>query len=286
VKRELILDASSLTAPFQVPNAFGGRAVSYVRYPFWVMTRPEFREAKHPLTARLPGLDLFWPSPLELKAPAGVEASALVKSTPKAWLQKDRFAIGPEDQGRYAADAASTTGQYALVASLSGALPMAYAGKVPPKRAGAAALPPLPASPRPSRVIVVGSADFAYDLMTVTDSNFNASFVVSAADWLSSGDDLVGIKTRGMRDTRLAKVQDPDARSALISFAYLVNLVLVPLGVLAFGLLRNRGRKRLAREEALARGGPGAAAASPGAAASGPGAAAANESAESEGGKR
>ena len=251
VDRELVLDASSLTAPFQVNSPFGGQSISYVRYPCWVMTRPEFRDAKNPLTARLAGLDLFWPSPLEIKAPAGVESAALVKSTPKAWLQKDRFAIAPEDASRYAAEAASTTGQYTLVASLSGTLPPAYAGKAVPTRAGAAALPALPAGARPSRILIVGSSDFANDLMTITDSTFNASFIVSAADYLASGDELVAIKTRGMRDSRLAKVQDPEAKSALISFSYVVNLFLVPLLVVAFGLARNHSRKRLAREEAL-----------------------------------
>jgi hypothetical protein len=91
--------------------------------------------------------------------------------------------------------------------------------------------------------------------MTITDSAFNASFVVSAADWLSSGDDLVAIKTRGSRDSRLSKVQDPEARSALISFAYAINLVLVPLLVVAFGLARSYRRKRLAKDEALIKAG-------------------------------
>jgi ABC-type uncharacterized transport system involved in gliding motility auxiliary subunit len=255
VDRDLVLDASSLTAPFQTASPFGGQAISYVRYPPWVMTRPEFRDQKSPLTAHMAGLDLFWPSPLELQPPAGVQASPLVKSTPKAWLQKDRFAIAPEDASQYAAEAGSTTGQYLLAASLSGTLPAAYAGKSVPTRAGAAALAPLPQAPRASRIIVVGSSDFANDLMTITESTFNASFIVSAADWLSSGDDLVAIKTRGTRDTRLAKVQDPELRSGLITLAYAINLVLVPLIVLAFGLVRSQRRRRLAKDEALLKSG-------------------------------
>ena len=34
----------------------------------------------------------------------------------------------------------------------------------------------------PSRLIVVGSADFATDLMTMTDSGYNATFVANAAE--------------------------------------------------------------------------------------------------------
>ena len=212
VDRDLVLDVSSLTAPFQTSSPFGGQAISYVRYPPWVMTRPEFSDPKNPLTARSAGLDLFWPSPLELLSRPGVTSSTLVKSTPKAWLQKDHFAIAPEDASQYAAQAGSTTGQYNLVATLSGVLPSAYAGKSVPTRAGARALSPLPAQSRSSRILVIGSSDFANDLMTITQSTFNASFIVSAADWLSSGEDIVAIKTRGNRDTRLGKVQDPDAR--------------------------------------------------------------------------
>jgi len=250
VDRYLVLDQSSLTAPFQVNSPFGGQAISYIQYPHWIMTRPENRDPKNPLTARSAGLDLFWPSPLESVPRTGVDYSVLVKTSPKAWLQKTRFAVSPDEASLYAAEAGSTTGQYVLAVSLSGILPPAYAGKPLPVRAGAAALPPLPQTPRASRIVVVGSSDFANDLMNITDSSFNATFIAGAADWLSSGDDLVAIKTRGLRDSRLTKVQDPVARSALISFAYFVNLGLIPLIVLGFGLARSMKRRRLAREEA------------------------------------
>jgi ABC-type uncharacterized transport system involved in gliding motility auxiliary subunit len=251
VDRQLVLDRSMLNVPMQ----------GYPLYPHWVWTRPEYRDPKNPITSRMEGLDLFWPSPLELLARQGVEESSLVKSTPKAWLQKDRFNLFPQDEAAYAAEAASTTGQYLLAATASGVLPSAYAGKPAPKREGAAALPALPASSRPSRIIVVGSSFFANDLMGVphpfADSSYNADFIVSAVDWLASGDDLVTIKTRGLRDSRLSKVQDPNARSAVVTLSYLLNLGLVPLAVLGFGLSRSLRRRRLERDEALLRGSAG-----------------------------
>ncbi len=251
VDRELVLDQSALTAPFQVNSPSGGQAVSYLRYPHWIMTRPEYRDAKSPLTSRSAGLDLFWPSPLEPVPRSGVEYTALVKTTPKAWLQKARFTVSPDEAGQYGVEAASTTGQYVLAATLSGILPPAYSGKAVPIRAGATALPALPQSPRASRILVIGSSDFANDLMTITNSTFNAAFIAGAADWLSSGDDLVSIKTRGARDARLTKVQDPEIRAFLISFAYFVNLGLVPILVIAFGLARSMKRRRMARDEAM-----------------------------------
>ena len=84
--------------------------------------------------------------------------------------------------------------------------------------------------------------------MTMTDSQFNASFISDAADWLASGNELVSIRTRGMRDMRLARIQDPDVRNAVIMFIYVLNLGLVPLLVLVFGLLRAGKRRRIARD--------------------------------------
>ncbi|MGO8692410.1 MAG: GldG family protein [Rectinemataceae bacterium] len=248
VDPDLVLDPSSLTVPFQEASPYGGALIRYVRYPHWIITRPENRDAKNPLTARLAGLDLFWASPLELEKRSGVDEQSLVETTPKAWLQTKHFAVGPEDEPYYAEEADNTTGRYLLAVSLSGILPQAYAGRPVPTRSGSEALPPLPSASRPSRIIVVGSSDFATDLMTMTDSQFNASFISDAADWLASGNELVSIRTRGMRDMRLARIQDPDVRNAVIMFIYVLNLGLVPLLVLVFGLLRAGKRRRIARD--------------------------------------
>ena len=99
---------------------------------------------------------------------------------------------------------------------------------------------------RRSRIVVVGSADFATDLMGMTSSNFNAAFVADAAEWLASGDELVAMKSRGVRDPRLGKVQDPAKRSALMTLSYIVNIGLVPGAVILYGVLRAGKRKRAA----------------------------------------
>jgi ABC-type uncharacterized transport system involved in gliding motility auxiliary subunit len=247
VARSLVLDQSAQTVPFQDSTAYGGVTVRYVRYPHWIVTRPEYRDIKNPVTARMAGLDLYWPSPLELVPRTGVQESALIKSTPNAWLQTKSFAIAPNEEAMYASEADATRQQYTLAASLAGILPQAYAGKSLPLREGAEALPALPTKSQAARILVIGSADFATDLMTVSGSTFNASFLADAAEWLASGDELVAVKTRGSRDTRLAKIQDPEARNAVITLAYVINLGLVPALVLVFGLARSSRRKRLAR---------------------------------------
>ncbi|MBL8965896.1 MAG: hypothetical protein JNG85_02740, partial [Spirochaetaceae bacterium] len=159
------------------------------------------------------------------------------------------FAIAPEEEASFAAEAGETTGQYLLAATATGVLPMAYAGKPVPSREGSAILPPLPAKAAPSRILVVGSADFANDLMTMTDSLFNAAFIANAVEWLGSGNELAALKARGGRDLRLVKIEDPEARSVAILFAYAVNLVLVPGGLVLYGLLRARKRRAAAKTQ-------------------------------------
>lgn len=248
IDRKLVLDQSNLTVPFQTARPMGGYQIQYVRYPHWVALDPRFVSADHPLTARFAGLDLFWPSPLRLSPREGVSAVELAKTTPKAWLQAERLAAGPQDQALYALERDETLGQYLVAAAASGRFRSAFAAGDLPSRDGAPALQPPPALESPeTRVVVVSSADFLTDLMRMSDSGFNASFALSAADWLASGDDLVALRSRAAADTRLNKIKDEGLREFLVVVTYAVNLVLVPLAVVAYALVRSRRRARRER---------------------------------------
>ena len=244
---ELVLDASSRTLPFQDANPSGGAMIRYVKYPHWIVVQGGNCSRKNPVTAAFPGLDLMWSSPLSVNAPAGVVAEELVKTTKQGFLQTKNFAIGPSEEDLYYSEQDSTKGQYLLAASLAGSLPMAYAGKPLPTREGAPALAGLPATPSPSRLIVVGSADFATDLMTMTDSGYNATFVANAAEWAAYGPDLAALKVRGTHDTSLSKVTDASRRSVIILFAFALNILLIPGGLAVFGFVRSRKRKARAQ---------------------------------------
>ncbi len=176
-----------------------------------------------------------------------------MKTTSEAWLQKENYSVSLEEVALYSSDTGSTAGQYILAAGLSGVLPQAYAGKAVPKREGADPLPALPEHSRSSRIVVVGSVEFATDFMTISGSEFNASFIAGAADWLASGDDIVALRTRGQRDTRFSKVKDAETKSALATLSYIVNIGLVPAAVLAYGLVRAAKRRRQERDEASSR---------------------------------
>jgi ABC-type uncharacterized transport system involved in gliding motility auxiliary subunit len=140
-----------------------------------------------------------------------------------------------------------TTGQYLVSVAATGRFRTAFQAGDTPNREGAEPLGPGLASSPDTRLVVVSSADFLTELMRMSDSTFNVSFALSAADWLSSGDDLIAIRSRLDVDRRLNKIQDENTRSMLVFLTYIVNLGLIPLGVILVGLFRSWKRGRLER---------------------------------------
>lgn len=245
VRRELVLDVSSLSIPFEVQGPDGRTGYRNLRYPHWVVTERENTALSHPAAARYSGLDLYWPSPLELSARPGLAGEVLVKSSPRAWKQTRAFAAAPDQEAFYRDEEDATRGQYALAAALDGTFPRVYQTAPPPRPGSTRPIPgPLPADDlRPGRLVVAGSSDFLTDLMGMSGSEANAFFAVSAADWLSSADDLpLPAVSRSPRRIRLP--EDEDARRRVVGAVYFLNILLVPALAGLFALLRAVRRSR------------------------------------------
>lgn len=250
VREELVLDVSCLTVPMQGEGAGGGEVYRYVRYPPWIVTDRANVSISHPAVAGYSGLDLFWPSPIELSERAGLSYAPLIRSTPLAWKQTRDFAVGPDDEALYREEEDATRGQYLLAVAVSGVFPSAFEGRRPPRRQGESTpLPePVPAdSRRPGRLLVAGSSDFLTDLMSLSRSEFNASFAVSAADWLSSEDDLP-LSSRSSGPRRLRPAKDDSRRPTRIAWVYFINIFLVPASAGLYALFRSLRRKKAERE--------------------------------------
>lgn len=249
VRRELVLDASSLSVPFQVQGPGGQTTYRYLRYPHWVSVEPENVAASHPAAAGFSGLDLYWPSPLELSDRPGLSGEALVKSSTRAWKQTRAFAAAPEEESLYREEEDATRGQYVLAAALSGAFPGLY-GDTPADSDGR----PAPVSApkrleqgRPGRLVVAGSSDFLTDLAGMSGSESNILFAVSAADWLSAEDDLP-LPSAARSHRRLRLPEEDGVRRRAVGAVYVLNILLVPAlaGLAAF--LRAVRRSRRERE--------------------------------------
>jgi ABC-type uncharacterized transport system involved in gliding motility auxiliary subunit len=214
---------------------------------------------EHPVSAGFGGLDLYWPSPLELHAGEGVEGLPLFTSTAEAWAMRNEWYTSPDIAYLFERDAAETKGTKILGASLAGTFPSWFRGAAKPVREGSGEeLPDMPAEAAPSRILVVGDVDFAAAIIGATGGRHNLDFLLKAADWLGNDDDIIGIRNRESKAGRLDRIIDPQKRGAAAGFAQILNVVLMPLAVIAAGLLLAwRRRLRITKARSPSRSAPG-----------------------------
>ncbi len=228
VGRDMVLDTASrdYRLPQKRPNGqIGWETIG--KYPPWVSIQGPNVSSTQPVTAHFTGLDLLWPVALSAVPRNGVQIEPLVKTTSSAWLQKPPFGVDPYK----VAQQGVTTQQSVMAYALTGTMPSRFPA-VGQSSAGV-----------PTRMIVIGDDDFLTDLMQFSDSLSNVLFVENAVLWLSGNADLLSIKTRAGTEGKLDRIQDPALRSRLALAAELLNVVVIPLGVMAFGLLRRMRRK-------------------------------------------
>jgi len=225
IRNALVLDQLALNLTFQSQSG-GGTVVDTVRYPHWIAVQNG--NPSHPVTAHFQGLDLFWPSPLELSPPPGVTAEVLFTSSPYAWLQTDEFVTNPHLIQFFGEEMDETTGTRILGVSLSGVFPSAF--ELSPAA-------DLDERRNPSRLIVVGDTDFAGNFMQMTrGEGRNLDFLIRAVEWLSNDEDIVAIRAREGPAGRLDRITDPERRMAAMLFSRTINTVVVPLAVVSLGL--------------------------------------------------
>ena len=232
LRRAMVLDRNALGLTFYSQSGLG-TVLRTVRYPLWIGIPESAANPNHPLGARFRGIDLYWASPMELSPPRGVEAEVLFSSSGEAWLQEKNFITNPNFVSRFADERNTTAGVKILGVSLSGIFPPAFE----PETTGSAA-------GKPSRLIVVGDADFAGSIMQVSRAEErNLDFLLRSAEWLSSDDDIISIRSRE-NVGRLDRITDREKRDAAMSFSRLFNTVFVPLVVIAAGGIIVSRRKR------------------------------------------
>jgi ABC-type uncharacterized transport system involved in gliding motility auxiliary subunit len=171
----------------------------------------------------------------------------LLTTTPEAWLQTGNFVIDPNAPGyAFSREESATKGLRFLAVTLAGKMPSWFAGVPKPVREGSGEeLPDLPAEAGESRIVVIGDVDMVSPYVQYTRSQQNPNFFIQVLDWLCNDDDIIGIRNRESQTGRLNKISDLQKRSAAMNFSKTLNVVLIPLGVIAAGLLIALRRRRL-----------------------------------------
>ncbi len=229
VDPSLVLNRSNLRIPVQ--QALGAvRVQTLEAYPHWIVIPAAAVSTDHPVTARFPGLDLMWASPVRAVDPDARGFTRIVSSALDSWLMNDAFYTDPTQRFLFEERFNETRGQYDLA--------YAYTGAIDPffDSTGDAT--------GEARMIVIGDSDFLSDLSQFTGSAHNYAVALNMAEWLSNDEELLEIRTRAARDLRLSTIADPIRFSTLARIAEVINVFLVPLAVVFAGIIQASKRRR------------------------------------------
>jgi len=174
-------------------------------------------------------------------ANAPVVADVLARTSPDAWTVSGRYDLNPQQ-----AFVPGKTNAQVLAVSLSGRFASFYQNRPAPPAAttgmeGESTPPaaneiPLLESPE-TRILVVGNAQFVNDSF-LGQFPANSVFILNAIDWMTIGDQLISIRSRGATDRALAQISD-GAKSRIKLICILgTPLVVVLAGIARFGMRR------------------------------------------------
>ena len=180
----------------------------------------------------------------------------LLWSSPFAWTRSGEYDLNP--QQRFA-DAPREPGERLPLAVVAGGVfPSWFAGKeIPPLATGGeegGIAPPeedraISLASDTTRVVVFGSGNMILDDMT---AQFRTNLVLlqNAVDWLSFGDELISIRSRGVTDRPLREIGERGKTIARFLTTFGVPILVVLFGVFRWIRRRNRRAEAVAVMEA------------------------------------
>jgi len=185
----------------------------------------------HPITRDLGGVMTLFPLTRSVEVtktpPKGVSLSPLARTSPQSWGETDKSVF---DKGEAKHDPGEKMGPLAVViAATIDPPPEETPGRVP-----AAADDKKPTK---SRVVVVGTADFASNQFLGAQGN--RDFFLNSVSWLAEQEDQISIRPK---DTRQNPIVLTAAQSNLVLW---LPLFVLPGAVLAGGIMVMVSRRRL-----------------------------------------
>jgi gliding-associated putative ABC transporter substrate-binding component GldG len=231
VHRDLVLDRSNETAGFSQ-----GFMTFFVPYPFWVKVRKENFHTENPIVSPLESMVLPWTSSLELLADKGegIEATVLATSTERSWTQTGVFILNPQQSF---APNQETMKKHNLALLLSGTFRSAYSDTSPPEGAGAEPV----MNSLETRMVVVGTSRFVEDSQLQRFPE-NGVFFLNTVDWLTLGEDLISIRSRGATDRPLKSLSEKERTTVKMLNTYGIGILIALFGLGRFYI---RHRKKI-----------------------------------------
>ncbi len=247
INKDLVLDSSSEMATF-----YSGFMRFSLPYPFWPKISKQGLLNDHPIVNRLGAIVFPWTASVKiLKEKTGdLKVTELVKSSDRSWIQKGYFDLNPRQKFNVVPEKMKS---YTLAAILSGKFKSFYAGKdIPaPKSDDNNKDKDKIISPeteerinesKDTHILVIGNSSFIADEF-LRQSSGNFTFFMNSIDWLTIGDELIGIRSRRVTDRPLKEISEH--KKAYIKFVDIFGMSAV---LICFGLIRFYLRKREKRD--------------------------------------
>jgi len=213
LSQELVVDPRDHTYA-----AFSNGILQYhVPYPFFVKVTKDRLNPNNPVTSRLENLVFPWTSGLTLNKDAHADWNydILASSSDASFLQMGDLNVSPDALENQQPDKTEKT-------PLAVAITTSYKNEQ-----GVAA-----------KLLVIANNQMITD-SSLNEYDSNILLLMNSADWLSWGDALIGIRSRGATD-RPIKIPS----SGMISFIKFVYMIGLPLLFIFVGFILNWRRKR------------------------------------------
>ncbi len=237
VGRNLVLDRLNSPAAFSQ-----GFMTFRIPYPFWPKFAGDGLSRTNPMVNQLEGIVFPWTSTVSAagSVPDSVQIDTLLTTSPFGWIMTDRFDLNPQqrfpDQPTEPGDPIPT----GVVAT--GRFPSFFAGKEVPSADGEEPVEGVIVSPvdreiiesgADARIVVFGSGQVALDDM-INQFPSNTLLLQNAVDWLTLGDELISIRSRGATDRPLKELSEN--RKKILRYLVIFG---IPVIVIIFGLVRS-----------------------------------------------
>ncbi len=246
----LVLDVANVST--QVQQRRGAFIISTpMDYPYWLRILRENFNQEHVTTSQLESLLLPYTASLEVSVPAegDIKSSVLVRSTDQAWTTPPPYNLYP-DRRMNRSLIPMNQKQFDLAVELSGKFKSFFAGKpIPPKEVeeGSEGEPVIEDEDRTTieesmdtQIIVVGTSALILD-------NFirypgNATFVQNLVEWMTLGQDLIGIRSRTVTDRPLEELSNREKTFVKYSATFAMPILMILFGMVRFYLRRRAKR--------------------------------------------
>lgn len=194
-----------------------GQRVIVADYPPWLVVQRNQMNSEDPITRQLGLMRMSTTGVLETSATAETEITPLISSTSNTMLYDQAIVLGRPDPRVLVDSFVSSGHRYPIAVRVTGEAGTAFPDGPPQNAAtgGTESAAQVMRSVEPLNVVVVADSDMLADDLNVNPSGVtitqNTEFVLNALDSLVGGDQLVGLRGRGLTFRPFTRIDEIEA---------------------------------------------------------------------------